>query len=101
LHAKPLRAKRAPSIFRSIDKIMAATPAWPPRSAPRLFVTGPLAEGGSVAIEGGQAHYLSKVMRVAPGDAVILCEDTTGVWACAVTAAGKREITLEVRDRVR
>jgi len=101
LHAKPLRAKRAPSIFRSIDKIMAATPAWPPRSAPRLFVTGPLAEGGSVAIEGGQAHYLSKVMRVAPGDAVILCDDKTGEWACAVTAAGKRDITLEVRDRLR
>ncbi len=80
---------------------MAATPAWPPRSAPRLFVTDPLVQGGSVVIEGAQAHYLSKVMRVAPGDAVILCDDVTGEWACAVTAAGKRDVALEVRERLR
>ncbi|WP_324698012.1 16S rRNA (uracil(1498)-N(3))-methyltransferase [Novosphingobium aerophilum] len=80
---------------------MAATPAWPPRSAPRLFVTGPLAANGSVVIDGGQAHYLSKVMRVAPGDAVILCDDATGEWACAVTSAGKRDVILEVRDHLR
>lgn len=80
---------------------MAATPAWPPRSAPRLFVTEPLVQGGSVVIEGAQAHYLSKVMRVAPGDAVILCDDVTGEWACAVTAAGKRDVALEVRERLR
>ncbi|MFK4875402.1 RsmE family RNA methyltransferase, partial [Novosphingobium sp. ZW T3_23] len=80
---------------------MAAIPAWPPRSAPRLFVTEPLVQGGSVVIEGAQAHYLSKVMRVAPGDAVILCDDVTGEWACAVTAAGKRDVALEVRERLR
>ena len=80
---------------------MAATPAWPPRSAPRLFVTTHLAQGSSVVIEGGQAHYLSKVMRVAPGDAVILCDDKSGEWACAVSSAGKRDVTLEVRDRLR
>lgn len=80
---------------------MGATPAWPPRSAPRLFVTGPLAQGQSVAIEGGQAHYLSKVMRVAPGDAVILCDDETGEWAGEVVSAGKRDVVLELRERLR
>lgn len=80
---------------------MVATPAWPPRSAPRLFVPGPLAEGASIAIEGGQAHYLAKVMRVAPGDAVILCDDETGEWACEVTEAGKRDVVLTPRKRLR
>lgn len=80
---------------------MSATPAWPPRSAPRLFVTGPLAQGQSVTIEGGQAHYLAKVMRVAPGDAVILCDDETGEWAGEVTSAGKRDVVLTLRDRLR
>ena len=51
---------------------MIATPAWPPRSAPRLFVAGPLAEGQAVTLEGGQAHYLARVMRVADGGAVVL-----------------------------
>ena len=80
---------------------MGATPAWPPRSAPRLFVTGPLAQGQSVTIEDGQAHYLAKVMRVAPGDAVILCDDETGEWAGEVTSAGKRDVVLELRQQLR
>lgn len=82
---------------------MPATPAWPPKSAPRLFVTGPLAEGVAVAIEGGQAHYLSRVMRVSEGDAVILCDDKTGEWAARVASAGKREVLLvpELRTRPR
>ncbi|MFM5907239.1 MAG: 16S rRNA (uracil(1498)-N(3))-methyltransferase, partial [Novosphingobium sp.] len=29
---------------------MPATPAWPPKSAPRLFVPGPLSEGASLCI---------------------------------------------------
>ncbi len=39
---------------------MPATPAWPPRSAPRLFVPGPLADGTTVTVGGNQAHYLSR-----------------------------------------
>ena len=54
---------------------MPATPAWPPKSAPRLFVDQQLGEGTQVPVEGNQAHYLTKVMRVAPGDAVVLCDD--------------------------
>lgn len=73
---------------------MPATPAWPPKSAPRLFVPGPLAEGVAVAIEGGQAHYLAKVMRIGEGDAVVLCDDTTGEWVARVASAGKREVVV-------
>jgi 16S rRNA (uracil1498-N3)-methyltransferase len=80
---------------------MPATPAWPPRSAPRLFVPGPLAEGASVSLRETQAHYLARVMRVAPGDAVIVCDDETGEWAAEVVAAGKREVELSVRERLR
>ncbi|SFF74899.1 16S rRNA (uracil1498-N3)-methyltransferase [Novosphingobium sp. CF614] len=80
---------------------MGATPAWPPRSAPRLFVPGPLAAGTSIVIEAGQAHYLAKVMRVAPGDTVVLCDDVTGEWTARVAAAGKRDVVLEPRERLR
>lgn len=80
---------------------MPATPAWPPRSAPRLFVEGELAEGGSVRLDGPQAHYLLRVMRVAEGEAVILCDDATGEWAGRVSHAGKRDLSLDLVERLR
>lgn len=80
---------------------MPATPAWPPRSAPRLFVPGPLAAGASIAVEGNPAHYLAKVMRVGEGDAVVLCDDVTGEWAARVIAVGKREVALETVEKLR
>ena len=80
---------------------MPATPAWPPKSAPRLFVEQPLSASEPVTIEGNQAHYLSKVMRVSPGDAVILCDNLTGEWAAEVVEAGKRQVLLQPRDHQR
>ncbi len=80
---------------------MPATPAWPPRSAPRLFVAGPLTDGASVMLDGPQAHYLAKVMRAAPGDIVILCDDLTGEWPATVSTAGKRDVSLTIGERLR
>ena len=80
---------------------MAATPAWPPRSAPRLFVSQRLENGLVVTIERNQAGYLGRVMRVAPGDAVILCDDQTGEWVTRVAEASKRAVILDVVQRLR
>ena len=80
---------------------MPATPAWPPKSAPRLFVAETLAAGTSVRIEGNPAHYLARVMRVGAGDIVILCDDATGEWAARVVDAGKRDVVLEVAEMLR
>ena len=73
---------------------MSATPAWPPKSAPRLFVPGPLVADSAIIIAGPQAHYLAKVMRVSAGDAVILCDNSTGEWLARVVSAGKRDVQL-------
>ena len=80
---------------------MSTTPTWPPKSAPRLFVAGPLALGASLTIEGPQAHYLARVMRVAPGDAVVLCDNVTGEWAARVMAADKRAVGLTAETLLR
>jgi 16S rRNA (uracil1498-N3)-methyltransferase len=80
---------------------MPATPAWPPKSAPRLFVPDPLSAGASVRIAGNPAHYLARVMRAAPGDIVILCDDITGEWAARVTDIGKRDVVLDVAELLR
>ena len=80
---------------------MPATPAWPPKSAPRLFVEDELTEGRMLALGGTHAHYLGKVMRVKPGDTVILCDNQTGEWAASVVDAAKRSVTVEVTERLR
>jgi 16S rRNA (uracil1498-N3)-methyltransferase len=80
---------------------MPATPAWPPKSAPRLFVQGPLAVRERVELEGNQAHYLKGVMRVGPGDAVVLCDDLTGEWTARVIDAWKRGVVLSVDSQLR
>lgn len=80
---------------------MPATPSWPPRSAPRLFVVQQLALGAQITIDGPQAHYLARVMRVAPGDAVVLCDNLTGEWAARVVQSGKRDVVLAVAEQLR
>ncbi len=80
---------------------MPATPAWPPKSAPRLFVDPPLETGTSFAIAGPQAHYLLKVMRASEGDVVILCDDVTGEWAARIGSIGKRELLVTPEELLR
>lgn len=75
---------------------MPATPAWPPQSAPRLYVTTPLGEGASVALDGNPAHYLLHVMRLKLGDAVLLFDGSSGEWLAEVAEARKRDMTLSV-----
>lgn len=77
------------------------TPEWPPKSAPRLFVEQELTEGVRVFLDGPQAHYLGRVMRVAQGDAVILCDNRTGEWLTEVAEAGKRDVMLSVVRQLR
>jgi 16S rRNA (uracil1498-N3)-methyltransferase len=80
---------------------MPATPAWPPKSAPRLFVPEELGKGRTVSLQGNAAHYLGKVMRVKPGDIVILCDNQTGEWAARVTDAARRSVSAEVAEHLR
>ncbi|QFT77294.1 16S rRNA (uracil(1498)-N(3))-methyltransferase [Erythrobacter sp. THAF29] len=80
---------------------MPATPAWPPRSAPRLFVDDELGEGRTFALEGQHAHYLGKVMRVREGDTVILCDNVSGEWAARVGQVEKRRVDVTVLERLR
>ena len=54
-----------------------------------------------VTLEGNQAHYLAKVMRMTVGGAVILCDDVTGEWACTVATIGKHDVTLDPVERLR
>lgn len=79
---------------------MAATPAWPARSTPRLFVDDELAPGLH-RVDGAPAHYLLSVMRLKSGDPVKLFDDRTGEWLATVAATGKRDLQLDVTECLR
>jgi 16S rRNA (uracil1498-N3)-methyltransferase len=81
-------------------RAMPATPAWPPQSTPRLYVEAELAPG-PLRIDGPQAHYLVQVMRIKAGDPVKLFDDVTGEWLAIAQAAGKRDLVLDVTERLR
>jgi 16S rRNA (uracil1498-N3)-methyltransferase len=80
---------------------MPATPAWPPKSTPRLFMDEPLVEGAAVHVTGSAAHYLLGVMRLKEGAPVKLFDDQTGEYLAIITAAGKRDLTLSVEAKLR
>ncbi len=80
---------------------MPATPAWPPKSAPRLFVDTPLAKGDVRLLEGNAARYIGTVMRKQPGDAVLLCDDVSGEWLAVVRDVSKRHVALSIEERLR
>jgi 16S rRNA (uracil1498-N3)-methyltransferase len=60
----------------------------------RLFVDQSLASGQPVALAEAQANYLFNVMRLAPGDAVLLFNGRDGEWRATVADAGKRRGVL-------
>ena len=71
------------------------------RQIPRLFVEQPLAEGLAVALEGGPAHYLGTVLRMAAGATVHLFDNQTGEWAAAIETVMKRALIVRVGARLR
>ena len=80
---------------------MPATPAWPPKSLPRLFVRSPLSEGASVELEAGQANYLGNVLRLSLGGEVLLFDGSSGEWLARIAESGKKRMTLTVERRTR
>ncbi|WP_395622693.1 16S rRNA (uracil(1498)-N(3))-methyltransferase [Sphingomonas daechungensis] len=80
---------------------MPATPAWPPKSLPRLFVRTPLAEGTGVELDAGQANYLGNVMRLGEGAELLVFDGESGEWLARVSEAGRKRMTLTVERKTR
>src|SRR6185369_5858123 len=85
------RHGRLPSGVR-LGSAMPATPAWPPRSLPRLYVATPLGAGASVELDGAQANYLGNVMRLRQGDQLLVFDGMSGEWLAEIAEAGKRRM---------
>ena len=80
---------------------MPATPAWPPKSLPRLYVETPLGPGARVQLDAAQANYLGNVMRLGTGEHVLLFDGQSGEWIARIAETGRKRMTLAVEDRTR
>jgi 16S rRNA (uracil1498-N3)-methyltransferase len=68
--------------------------------SPRLYVEAPLAAGAAVALEPGQAHYLTTVLRRQSGDTVLVFNGRDGEWQAALEVK-KRAVALLVGNQAR
>ena len=80
---------------------MPATPAWPPKSLPRLFVRSPLGQGARIELNAAQANYLGNVMRLGIGAELLVFDGASGEWLARIADAGKKRMTLTVEKRTR
>ena len=80
---------------------MPATPAWPPKSLPRLFVPQPLAEAAKVELDQAQANYLGNVMRLGEGSELLVFDGESGEWLARISDASRKRMTLAVERQTR
>lgn len=66
----------------------------PSRPKIRLYVTDNLTADRQFPVSGNSAHYLSHVMRCAPGDEIALFNGRDGEWRAVIDAIGRRDCLL-------
>jgi 16S rRNA (uracil1498-N3)-methyltransferase len=80
---------------------MPATPAWPPKSLPRLFVREPLGEGARIDLDTAQANYLGNVLRLREDAELLVFDGISGEWLARIANAERKRMTLSVERRTR
>jgi 16S rRNA (uracil1498-N3)-methyltransferase len=68
--------------------------------SPRLYVEAPLSEGGTIALDRAQAHYLTTVLRRKSGDGALVFNGRDGEWEATIEAQ-KRVAVLRVGAKTR
>jgi 16S rRNA (uracil1498-N3)-methyltransferase len=80
---------------------MPATPAWPPKSLPRLYVREALGEGARVDLDPAQANYLGNVLRLREGAGLLVFDGRSGEWLARIAETAKKRMVLAVGERTR
>jgi 16S rRNA (uracil1498-N3)-methyltransferase len=69
--------------------------------SPRLYVDTPLAAGADIALERPQSHYLTHVLRLKAGEAVLVFNGRDGEWQAHLAESGKRTASLAIAAQTR
>lgn len=67
----------------------------------RIYTEQPLASGNPIELEGPQAHYLSKVLRLKVNARLILFNGDGYEYQSLITAVNKHNITINIEEAVR
>ncbi|MEM1370857.1 MAG: 16S rRNA (uracil(1498)-N(3))-methyltransferase [Pseudomonadota bacterium] len=70
-------------------------------SAQRLFVDADLARDATVTCQPQQTNYLINVLRLKPGNNILVFNGRDGEWKCEIVTASKRSCELRARELVR
>jgi 16S rRNA (uracil1498-N3)-methyltransferase len=70
-------------------------------ATPRLYVAPDLSEGADIPIDGDQAHYLTRVLRLGVGDPVRVFNGRDGEFEASVSAVTKSMARLDLVKRMR
>ncbi|MGH6831711.1 MAG: RNA methyltransferase PUA domain-containing protein, partial [Methyloceanibacter sp.] len=60
----------------------------------RLFVNSRLETGAEIVLPKDQAHYLGNVLRLKPGERLLLFNGKDGEWCGELSAIGRKEAQL-------
>ena len=72
-----------------------------PSKLQRLFVKSPMCAGAGIVLEADQAHYLGTVLRLKPGDHVLLFNGVEGEWRARLDAIGKKKALAALEQQTR
>jgi 16S rRNA (uracil1498-N3)-methyltransferase len=67
----------------------------------RLFLDLPLVMGGTLTVDGPQAHYLATVLRMKVSDAVLVFNGRDGEWRAEIAELRKKALTLVPVEQTR
>lgn len=67
-------------------------------TAPRLFVEAPLAPQAEIPLGSAQAHYLRNVLRLTPGDCVLVFNGREGEWRAILREANRKSGVLIAQE---
>jgi 16S rRNA (uracil1498-N3)-methyltransferase len=68
---------------------------------PRLYVDHALGAGATVPLEAAQGHYLADVLRLKPGDPVLVFNGRDGEWTAMLDRPSKRAHALKLETQAR
>jgi 16S rRNA (uracil1498-N3)-methyltransferase len=76
-------------------------PPRPDFTSQRLFLDQPLAAGAEAPLGKDQANYLLNVLRMKPGDGLLVFNGRDGEWRAEVASADRRRASIAVLARTR
>jgi len=62
----------------------------------RLYMVGDFEQGGAIALDKAQAHYLGTVLRRKPGDEIRVFNGRAGEWLAAIRSMDRKSGELEL-----